>query len=483
MDLPQPINREPYNRIQKKLSETTVVETQIIMKEAADRLSQDILVENDPENVVIDDENRIITNISVTVDGTWQKRGHTSKIGCVFVLSVRSGEVLDYEVCSLVCHKCVAAKSARNNADFDTWYEMHKSKCQINHTGTSDAMEANGAVKIFLRSIEKRPLKYITFVGDGDSSCFGKVAEACVGKYGETYIVTKEECVGHVQKRMGARLREYKRKNKGKILGDGKSVGGKGRLGDKIIDKMQNFYGQAIRNNVGEIEQMRNDIWAIFNHMIKDDEKTLAEQHSLCPTGITSWCKFNRERTLYTENNRIPYIFKKELEPIFIKLSDDTLLMRCISGHTQNQNESINGMLWAKCPKYKFAGKAMVELAVCDTINIFNSGAASKARVMSKSGVNPGSNMFFGLKLEDNERLNHAERKTSIVSRKLRRKRRAQKKAKPNEYIPGGFGLSVQPDCKLYDKKHNTDHALCEVVVTFVDDNDIPDIIMNQSVE
>ena len=267
------------------------------------------------------------------------------------------------------------------------------------------------------------------------------------------HIVTKEECVGHVQKRMGARLREYKRKNKGKILEDGKSVGGKGKLGDKIIDKMQSFYGQTIRNNVGEIEQMRNDIWAIFNHMIKDDEKTLAEQHSLCPTGITSWCKFNRERTLYTENNRIPYIFKTELEPIFIKLSDDTLLLRCISGHTENQNESINGMLWAKRPKYKFAGKAKVELAVCDTINIFNSGAASKARAMSKSGVNPGSNMFFGLKLEDNERLNHAERKTSIVSRKLRRKRRAQKKTKPNEYIPGGFGLSLQQDRKLYDKK------------------------------
>ena len=64
---------------------------------------------------------------------------------------------------------------------------MHRSKCQINHTGISDAMEANGAAKIFLRSIEKRRLKYITFVGDGDSSCFGKVAEACAGKYGETY--------------------------------------------------------------------------------------------------------------------------------------------------------------------------------------------------------------------------------------------------------------------------------------------------------
>ena len=110
-------------------------------------------------------------------------------------------------------------------------------------------------------------------------------------------------------------------------------------------------------------------------------------------------------------------------------MSDDTLLLQCITRHTQNQNEAINGMLWAKCPKYKFAGKTKVELAVCDTINIFNSGAASKARIMSKSGVNPGSNMFFGLKLEDNERTHHAERKTSLKSRKLSRKRRANKAA------------------------------------------------------
>ena len=53
-----------------------------------------------------------------------------------------------------------------------------------------------------------------------------KLAEKSMAKH----IVTKEECVGHVQKCMGARLREYKHKNKGKILGDGKSVGGEGRF-------------------------------------------------------------------------------------------------------------------------------------------------------------------------------------------------------------------------------------------------------------
>ena len=37
-------------------------------------------------------------------DSTWQKWGHSSKIGVVFVISVRTGEVLDYIVKTLVCH-------------------------------------------------------------------------------------------------------------------------------------------------------------------------------------------------------------------------------------------------------------------------------------------------------------------------------------------------------------------------------------------
>ena len=62
-------------------------------------------------------------------------------------------------------------------------------------------MEAVAAVDIFSRSINSRQLKYATFVGDsgGDSSCFGRVKEAMFAKCGDTYEVTKEECVGHVQ--------------------------------------------------------------------------------------------------------------------------------------------------------------------------------------------------------------------------------------------------------------------------------------------
>ena len=60
-------------------------------------------------------------------------------------------------------------------------------------------MEAVAAASIFSRSINSRQLKYATFVGDSDRSCFGRVKEAMFAKYGDTYEITKEECVGHVQ--------------------------------------------------------------------------------------------------------------------------------------------------------------------------------------------------------------------------------------------------------------------------------------------
>ena len=87
-------------------------------------------------------------------------------------------------------------------------------------------MEPTAEVEMFSRSVEKRNLNYNTSVGDDDSSCFTHVKEACFNKYGHGYIVDKEECVGHTQKRIRRALREDKRGHKGIKLSDNKSAVG-----------------------------------------------------------------------------------------------------------------------------------------------------------------------------------------------------------------------------------------------------------------
>ena len=164
----------------------------------------------------------------------------------------------------------------------------------------------------------------------------------------------KEDCVGHIQKRMGSNLRTYKKNMKGKKLCDSLGVGGKGRLTDAFVDKLQNYYGSAIRNNSSNLKGMQDAIWAIFHHCITGSEP-LSEQHKLCPQGASSWCRYQQDvankTESYNELNRLPKVFRDELKPLFTRLSKTDLLQRCLRGITQNQNEAINAILWKKMPK------------------------------------------------------------------------------------------------------------------------------------
>ncbi|GFW10615.1 uncharacterized protein TNCV_894101 [Trichonephila clavipes] len=115
-------------------------------------------------------------------------------------------------------------------------------------------MEIVGASRIFLRSEKNRRLQYTQYYGDGDSKAFMSVKDT----YGLN-SVTKFECIGHVQKRVGSRLRKLKTKTKG--------LSGKGKLTDNFIDRLQNYYGIAVRSNVGNLSAMQqNDRRVIGKH-------------------------------------------------------------------------------------------------------------------------------------------------------------------------------------------------------------------------
>ena len=143
----------------KLLSETYIKQADAAMHKAALKLAAKILIE-EPDRVEVDNIGNILCNGAVTVDGTWQRHGHCSKICVVFIISISTGEVLDYVVKSLFCHQCsFHQKNLQTNA-YNLWYEEHRDNCCINHSGSSDSMEKEGAKEIFLRSIDKYNLKY-----------------------------------------------------------------------------------------------------------------------------------------------------------------------------------------------------------------------------------------------------------------------------------------------------------------------------------
>ena len=75
----------------------------------------------------------------------------------------------------------------------------------------------------------------------------------------------------------------------------------------------------------------------------------------LCPDGADSWCRFKQDkakgRSLYKPGPGLPDNVIKLVKPIYERLSKDDLLERCLDGKTQNQNESLNGMIWNRLPK------------------------------------------------------------------------------------------------------------------------------------
>lgn len=204
-----------------------------------------------------------VVDVAISVDGSWRKRyGHNSLNGIVFVISIDTGCVLDYVVKTKFCHACKSNPNAT-----EEWKKSHQDVCCINHTRSSGMMEVEGSIEMFLQSVQKHKLRYTTYVGYGDSA-FASVKKALIEKFGDQYPVEKEDCIGHIQKRMGMSLCNYKNKARGSKLEDGKGVGGAGRLTDPAIDRMQMYYGYAIRNNKGNLDRIRDAIWVIYHHMI-----------------------------------------------------------------------------------------------------------------------------------------------------------------------------------------------------------------------
>lgn len=59
---------------------------------------------------------------------------------------------------------------------------------------------------------------------------------------------------------------------------------------------------------------------------------------------------------------------------MYVRLSDDRLLSRCLKGKTQNQNESLHSRIWTLCPKVVSVSKAILDFAVAQSCLIYNNG-------------------------------------------------------------------------------------------------------------
>ena len=201
MDMLPPVTSHAYNELNSSLSDASKATASDNMRAASAYLHH--LRGADPDTVL---------DIAVTCDGTWSKRGHTATHGVVVVIAWETGQVLDFEILTKRCTPCSVRihKWGEKSKEFEEWYEGHKSSCTKTHTGSSPAMECEGAVRIWSRSESTLHLRFTEVISDGDAKTIAALNES--KPYGEDVTIIKHECVGHVQKRLGKRFRDMKHK-------------------------------------------------------------------------------------------------------------------------------------------------------------------------------------------------------------------------------------------------------------------------------
>ena len=141
-----------------------------------------------------------------------------------------------------------------------------------------------------------------------------------------------------------------------------------------MIDRLQNYYDIAIRENKNNLKAMQAATRATLFHVASSKDNNWRYPH--CPEGTNSWCKFNQDKadgtSTYKPGPGLPLPVLLKLKPIFQVLSHEDLLNKCLHGLTQNQNESFNAMIWDRVPKSRYVSFSQLELGVYDAVANFN---------------------------------------------------------------------------------------------------------------
>ena len=181
-------------------------------------------------------------------------------------------------------------------------------------------------------------------------------------------------------------------------------------------------------------------------------------QHSFCPKGLRSWCKYQqieakRQEYLrdqhmegctpteeevrkqvpsYKHQEALPPAIVELLEPIYDRLSSRSLLSKCVGGYTQNACESFNALLWKRCSKDTFSGRTHLDFAAADAVLHFNQGKNGHAMIFPNMGIEVGQHSSSNYTYSDTKRRAATTTKNEELSKKIRQSRRL-KRAKINE--------------------------------------------------
>ena len=163
--------------------------------------------------------------ITVIVDGGWSKRSHkhsyNAKSGTAIIIGKETGKLLYIGVRNKYCAACTLG------------IQKDKHICYKNWDGSFSQMESDIIAQGFCESERVHGVRYIRFIGDGDSS----VHPALIHGWG--YAIKKLECANHACKCYRSGLEKLAQENP--------AYKGKGGLTLKMRKRLTSAVRSAIR--------------------------------------------------------------------------------------------------------------------------------------------------------------------------------------------------------------------------------------------
>ena len=176
--------------------------------------------------------------ITVIVDGGWSKRSHrhsyNAKSGVGIIIGKETGKILYLGVRNKYCAIC-------NKTTGDTLIPAHT--CFRNWEESSSAMESDIILKGFQQSEQQHGLRYIQFIGDGDSSVYPMLVSGV--SWG--YAIRKLECANHAVKCYRTALEN--------LVHDKPSYKGRGKLTEVMRKRLTKAARSAILLRSQETDQ------------------------------------------------------------------------------------------------------------------------------------------------------------------------------------------------------------------------------------
>ena len=227
------------------------------------------------------------------------------------------------------------------------------------------------------------------------------------------------------------------------MLSDGKGIGGgKGRLTNKVMNTLQNHYGMAICQKTHNLYAMRKSVAAVLHHSTKNDD--MDKRHQYCTRTANSCCKYQSDeitgKNTYVERITIDKAVSDVIAPIFSHkdLGSEAFLSKCLHGETQSVNESLNNLIWTRCPKRIYVGNSVPNQA--SAVICYNDGVQRALPVLRKLGIEHGFFTADACRKANICRVKQANRKSPSKVKQRRKTLRAVRKGfnDKNEQEEGG---------------------------------------------